>query len=126
MPLGNRWKHIGTALGLQSATLEVINSSHRNDTTEALSQVVSKWLAKTHNVERFGDTCWDTLVKAVAHGAGGGDRRVAEDIARQYPAEVPQSDVSPPQDQPPQSKIICSVFSLDLTSDILSEYNMNK
>ena len=86
MPVANKWKHIGTALGLQSATLEVIKDSHGGDTTEAVSQVVSKWLAMTHNVERFGEPCWDTLVKAVAHQAGGGDRRVADDIAKQYPA----------------------------------------
>ena len=49
-------------------------------------------------------------MKAIAHGAGGGDRRVAEDIARQYPTEVHQSGVSPPQDQSPQSKTILMHF----------------
>ena len=33
----------------------------------------------------FGDTCWDTLVKVVAHPAGGGDKRIAAEIAGQYP-----------------------------------------
>ena len=37
------------------------------------------------NVERFGEPYWDTLVKAVAHQAEGGNRRVVDNIAKQYP-----------------------------------------
>ena len=55
MPVSNKWKHIGNALGLQSTTLEVIKESHGGDITEAIFQVVSEWLAMTHNVKRFAD-----------------------------------------------------------------------
>ena len=45
------------------------------DHSEALSQIVSKWLAQSYNVEEFERPSWSRLVKAMAqcHVAGGDD-----------------------------------------------------
>lgn len=82
--VAHKWRHIGEALGLPFTTLETIALGKSE---EALSSMVSKWLAMAFNVDKFSKPSWDALVKAVAEPAGGANRTVAEEIARQYPGE---------------------------------------
>ena len=80
--VASRWKHIGSALGLHQDVLNTIQQTFGTDYSEAVSQIVSKWLAQSYNVEKFGRPSWDRLVEAVAHEAGGADRHKADEIAR--------------------------------------------
>ena len=82
--VSSRWKHIGNALGLSQDVLSAIQLTVGTDHSEALSKMVSKWLAQSYNVGRFGRPSWDRLVKAVAHEAGGANRSMADEIARTY------------------------------------------
>lgn len=85
IPLVGRWRHIGSALGLSSATLDTIGQGNQD---EAIASLVNKWLSMNYNVDRFPEPSWDALVKAVAEPAGGANRMVAEEIAREYPPEL--------------------------------------
>ena len=92
VPVVDRWRHIGTALGLSTATLNTIAAATQTtNPTDALSSMVDKWIAMAYNTDRFAEPSWDVLVKAVAAPAAGENRTVAEDIARKYPepAAVP-------------------------------------
>lgn len=81
----SRWKHIGGALRIRQDVLEAIQQSYGDrDQSEAMSQVISKWLRQTYNVEKFGKPSWKMLNKAVAHELGGADRHTAEEIAKIY------------------------------------------
>lgn len=82
--LASKWKHIGGALGIPPDVLDAIQRSAGSDQSEAISQIVTKWLAQSYNVEKFGKPSWELLIKAVAHEAGGADRGKAEKIAKEH------------------------------------------
>ena len=55
------------------------------------SQVVEEWFKKKYNVDRFGEPCWQMVVEAVRHPAGGDNPSLAEHIAKQYPRRKTES-----------------------------------
>ena len=83
--VASKWKHIGGALGISRDTLNAIKKNCGTDQLEVLSQLVSKWLERSYNTERFGKPCWYSLVRAVAHDAGGASEVQAMEIARSHP-----------------------------------------
>ena len=78
-----RWKHIGLALRLDPAQLDVIEIENRT-LDDCLTKVVHLWLKKTYNTVRFGEPSWRLLARAVGHPAGGNDCALAEKIAEKY------------------------------------------
>ena len=76
---------MGVALRLDSNTLEGI-AANGGDPTACLTSVVTKWLKKNYNVERFGEPTWQWLVEAVGDPAGGANKALAGDIARKHKA----------------------------------------
>ena len=84
--VASRWRYIGNALGLSQDDLDTIEHNCRcnKDHTEAMSRMVSKWLAQSYDVRRFGRPSWAMLAKAVAHKAGGASKSIADVITRTY------------------------------------------
>ena len=80
--LAARFYSLGCALGLPASTLETIKSNNPGDSEKALEQVISTWLAQNFNTE---PPSWRTLVKAVAHPAGGNARLLAKEMAEDHP-----------------------------------------
>ena len=80
--MANKWKNIGLALRLTPDSLNTIST--KEDVTDCLSEVLTLWLKKIYNVERFGEPSWKLLVKAVSHKAGGNDRALATKIAHNH------------------------------------------
>ena len=86
-PVSAHWKSIGIALRLNPNTLDSIQANNNNDSTACLTSMVTEWLKRNYNVERFGEPTWQWLVKAVGDPAGGANLALARDIAWKHKAQ---------------------------------------
>ena len=80
--MASKWKNIGLALRLTPNSLNTISA--KENVTDCLLEVLTNWLKKTYNVERFGEPSWKLLVKAVSDPARGNDCAWAENIAKKH------------------------------------------
>ena len=71
---------------LKSDVLESIQVGSGSDPPACLASMVTEWLKRNYNVQRFGEPTWQRLVEAVGHPAGGANMAVARDIARRHKA----------------------------------------
>ena len=79
-----KWYNIGIALRLNPNTLDGIQTSKGGDPSTCLSSMLTEWLKKNYNVEKFGEPTWQWLVDVVGDPAGGAHTALAKDIARQH------------------------------------------
>ena len=79
-----KWMSIGIALRLDPNILDGIQAKNSGDPQACLSSVVTEWLKRNYNVERFGEPTWQWLVDAVSDPAGGGNMALAKDLARKH------------------------------------------
>ena len=77
------WRNIGIHLGIRDSQLEVIQLQGHNP-LDCMRQMLSTWLRRSYNVERFGEPTWMKLVEAVSHSAGGGNPHLAMKIAKRH------------------------------------------
>ena len=77
------WYNIGLALRLPTNTLDGIKKSNADPSTY-LNSMLIEWLKQNYNVEMFGEPTWQRLVDAVGDPAGGGNMRLAKDIAMRH------------------------------------------
>ena len=82
-PVVDRWKHIGLALRLDPDQVKRIERENR-DLEDCLTEVLTLWLKRNYNTERFGEPSWEMLARAVGHRSGGNDPALAREIARRY------------------------------------------
>ena len=85
-PVSANWKDIGIALRLSPDTLDCIQAGSSGDPIACLTSMVTEWLRRNYNVNRFGEPTWQKLVKVVGHPAGGANKALARDIARRHVA----------------------------------------
>ena len=64
-------------------TLDTIEKN-RKDVKDCLSDVLTQWLNKAYNMQRFGQPSWQLLVSAVRHPAGGDNQALADTMAAKY------------------------------------------
>ena len=83
LPVVARWKDIGLALRLDPSQLDEIESNNRN-ASDCLTKVLTLWLKKAYNTERFGEPSWELLARAVVNPAGGNNPALAEEIAKKW------------------------------------------
>ena len=74
---------IGTALHLKQDELDAIKRESA-DCTEALIKIITSWLRKNYDLERFGEPTWKALVEAMASPIGGNNNALAMEIARKH------------------------------------------
>ena len=72
-----RWKDIGLALRLDLSELDEIESDN-TQSSDCLTRVLTLWLKKAYNTERFGEPSWELLARAVVDPAGGNNPTLAE------------------------------------------------
>ena len=84
MPVVNSWKAIGRGLRIDSGHLEMIQKDNPGDSKECLSEMLTCWLKRNYNVERFGEPTWRAVVKVVARPAAGDNCALALSIAKQH------------------------------------------
>ena len=58
MPVVNSWKAIGRGLRIDSGHLEMIQKDNLGNSKECLSEMLTCWLKRNYNVERFGEPTW--------------------------------------------------------------------
>ena len=78
-----RWKHIGLALRLDPGQLNVIEAETSN-LDDRLTAMLTLWLNRNYNTERFGKPSWELLALAVGHRAGGNNHALAKDITERH------------------------------------------
>ena len=83
-PASAKWKSIGIALRLKPNTLDGINTCNNGDPISCLTSMVTEWVNRNYNVEKFGEPTWRWLVEAVGDPAGGANVALARDIARRH------------------------------------------
>ena len=79
-----RWKAIGRGLRIDSGRLDVIQEDNPRDSNKCLSEMLTCWLKRSYDVERFGVPTWRAVVKVVAQPAGGDNYALALRIARKH------------------------------------------
>ena len=86
-PLASKWRPVEIGLGLNSSRIDNIKALCRGKPKENIREVVSDFLKKRYNTEKFGEPSWQSVVRVVAHPAAGDDRELAAKIARDHPAQ---------------------------------------
>ena len=84
MPIASMWKAIGRGLRIEPGRLEMISENNSGKPKECLSEMLTSWLNRNYNVERFGEPTWRAVVKVVAHPAAGDNHALALTIARKH------------------------------------------
>ena len=74
---------IGRRLHLSGDKLKQIRGQKLSPAA-AMDEVITEWIKKNYDVNRFGRPTWKALVDAVEHPAGGNNRAEAEEIARRH------------------------------------------
>ena len=82
-PVVDRWNHIGLALRLNYSQLKKIERENR-DLDDCLNEMLSLWLAKTYNTQKFGEPSWELLAAAVCHSSGGNNPALADSITERH------------------------------------------
>ena len=88
MQVASSWKTIGRGLRIESGRLETIQESNPGKPKECLSDMLTCWLKRNYNVERFGEPTWRAVVKVVAHPAAGDNCALALNIAEQHSGNI--------------------------------------
>lgn len=86
-----RWFNIGVSLRLRMPFLEEIFEKIRADPKNndyAIARIITNWLKREYNVERFGVPTWKALVEAVYAPIGGNDADLAKEIASKHSAGI--------------------------------------
>ena len=92
MPVAGSWKTIGRGLRIDSGRLNVIQQNNSGKPKECLSEILTCWLNRNYNVERFGEPTWQTVVKVVAHPAAGDNCALALSIAEQHSGNIQDAE----------------------------------
>ena len=87
IPASANWTNIGIALGLHANVLDCIKAANISNPDACLTSMVTEWLRRNHNVDKFGEPTWRQLVEAVADPAGGANMDLAKNIAKRHKAE---------------------------------------
>ena len=88
MPVASSWKAIGRGLRIGPGRLNMIQESNSGKPRECLSEMLTCWLKRNYNVERFGEPTWRAVVKVVAHPAAGDNCALAQSIAKKHPSNT--------------------------------------
>ena len=84
MPVASSWKAIGTGLRIDSGHLNIIQESNPGKPKECLSEMLTCWLNRNYNVERFGEPTWRAVATVVARPAAGDNCALALSIAGKH------------------------------------------
>ncbi len=91
----DKWKSVGAGLRLKPSKLKEIAAAHPGNPADCLSDVVTGWLNKEYNWERFGEPTWRRIVEVVEKPAAGGNPAAAVSIAERHPGMIKVADINP-------------------------------
>ena len=67
MPVASSWKAIGRGLRIEYGLLNMIEENNSGKPKECLSDMLTCWLNRNYNVEKFGEPTWRAVVTVMAH-----------------------------------------------------------
>ena len=82
---------IGNALKVKPSSLETIETECLLDYNKALKRIVTQWLKRGYDTERYGPPTWKSLLEAVKSPKGGDNIALAEKIAKDHPPHLAAS-----------------------------------
>lgn len=85
LPLVDKWKEIGLALGFGPVVFDIIDAKCNGNVRLSLQEMLIEYVRNNYNTERFGNPSWKNLTIAIAHEAGGNDVEKAQEIAKDHP-----------------------------------------
>ena len=77
--VASKWRNIGLVLGLNYSQLRRIEKES-GSIEDCLIGMLTLWLQKNYNTEKYGEPSWELLAAAVADPAGGNNPALAKDI----------------------------------------------
>lgn len=77
------WAAIGLFLGIPHKYIEIFKLE--DSLKESVAKMVEAWLKRRHDTNAFGEPSYRRLVEAVASRSGGGNLRLAAEIAAAHP-----------------------------------------
>ena len=80
-PVQSRYFEIGVMLHLRPDVLRGIRDLNSVSFSKGMSEMITEWLNRNYNTERFGNPTWKSLVIAVTKRTGGANEACAKDIA---------------------------------------------
>ena len=93
MPVARNWKAIGILLGISYRRLGTIQTDNPGNASACFLDMLTCWLKRSYDVERFGEPTWRAVVKVVAHPAGGDNHALALSIAGKHSGNIEYSMV---------------------------------
>ena len=81
-----RCYEIGLKLKLKPGKIDVIRKEASNH-TDAMTKIITDWLKRNYDVDRFGLPTWKALVDAIQAPNGGNNSALAKEIAIKHPAK---------------------------------------
>ena len=82
--MASSWKAIGIGLRIGFGRLKTIQEDKAGNSRACLSEMLTCWLLRNYNVERFGEPTWRAVVKVVADPAAGDNYALALNIAGKH------------------------------------------
>ena len=83
LPLCAHWYDLGLALRINPSSLDTIKATE-SDPKKRLNTLMSKWLSKEYNFNKYGNPSWKLLCAAVHSPVGGNNPALAEKIANNH------------------------------------------
>ena len=83
LPLCAHWQDLGLALRIKPSSLDTIKATEP-DPRKRLDALMSAWLTKQYNYNKFGNPSWRLLCQAVHSPVGGNNPALAEKIANNH------------------------------------------
>ena len=81
MELVSVWKVIGVAFRLKMSKLNEIEEANHGNLRDCLINVLTNWLNRNYNADKFGEPSWRRVVEVIANPAAGNNTEHAKSIA---------------------------------------------
>ena len=81
MEVLSSWKAIGVAFRLKASKLREIEEVNRGNLKDCLIDILTNWLNRNYNVDKFGEPSWRRVVEVIANPAAGDNTVHAKSIA---------------------------------------------
>lgn len=83
-PVVAKWRDIGTGLGISQGRLQVIEGENPRNLRRCLEEMLTTWLTRDYNVERFGKPTRQKLAEVIANPAAGKHPALALKFAKKH------------------------------------------
>lgn len=83
-PVVAQWRDIGTGLGIRYGRLQEIERGNPHNLPRCLEEMLTTWLTRDYNVERFGKPTRQKLIEVIANPAAGKHPALALKFAKKH------------------------------------------